>query len=371
MQGTIMFKIRFILSTLSAFALTGAAHAQSTSAQYEYHIKCSESSKGHEEWDHKRLVTMTEGKVGFERIGRNGTKAITILEIAPDGKVKFQESSENEGNKFVIAGFGQVSPQAIDLRMPLKQVRTDKTGLIDRNFRTCSVVFKSLDKSPLMAKSTGQKIVSLEGQVKETKEDVKKIKSVIGSILLPVTEDGSTWMLALPSISIQQQQFCKVVDGYFDELEGVQKSRNELRLASLLKRREADISNMLPQGAISNWVVRLIEVNLNQDGTASVFLQLPCRALLGQNSCSNADNSATHLRIPANSPTFKQLETLATGDFVVVSGNLIMEQAANAPQSTSGSVKGYFSQGSYCAKTEGGKIQDLFALQVNHLFPIK
>jgi hypothetical protein len=102
---------------------------------------------------------------------------------------------------------------------------------------------------------------------------------VVGKIVLPTSEDPKHWILNIAAVPVQQQQFCKIVDRFHDDLRQVRGTRNDLRINAMYRDRQKDIAALLPGGRFENWVVSLKEVKQQSDGSISVLLQPPCRVV--------------------------------------------------------------------------------------------
>ena len=125
----------------------------------------------------------------------------------------------------------------------------------------------------------------LSSRVQATAHRLDRIEGMFGQLVLPVTERADSWIVRVAAIPIQQQQFCRAIDKFHDDLAQVYKVRNDIRRNTLYRARQEDLATLLPNGVFENWLVRVIEVTQAPDGSAAVLLQPPCRVMLGSDAC--------------------------------------------------------------------------------------
>ncbi len=203
----------------------------------------------------------------------------------------------------------------------------------------------------------------LKQQQAKTSENVNLVQKLLDGIILPTTEDPNSWMVRVAAVPVQQQQFCRVVDKFYDDIGKVYQTRNEIKENSLLRDRQLDMAALLPHGEFSNWVVRVKEVTQTSDGGAAVMLQPPCRAMLGSNTCQK-DGSKIQATIPSDSPIFRELGKVSAGDFVVVSGTVLYAEPSEGKPAAAHAV---YQAGSYCSNVDGSKQEDVFVTQISYL----
>lgn len=209
---------------------------------------------------------------------------------------------------------------------------------------------------------------AMQRQQAMTEKRVGNVEVVLGNIVLPRGERSNDWILRSPSIPVQQQQFCRVIDKFYDDLAAVYKTRNEIKKNAVYRDRQQDVAALLPNGSFDNWLVRLVEVTQAKDGSAAVMLQLPCRAMSGSDTCAK-DPSKPQAAIGVNSVAFRELQRTDTGSFVVISGRLLFA-AMDTSQKALPSYATY-EPGSHCTATEGGKQQEVFTSEVRYLFQLR
>lgn len=213
-------------------------------------------------------------------------------------------------------------------------------------------------------RNQSQKLETVSNQANESLRTASAVKGVLGDILLPITEDPGTWISRVPTIPIQQQQFCRIVDRSYIDLEQVRLSNNDIRRNAIFKQRFSDIAALLPQGDFTNWLVRVVQVAQGEDGSAGVVLQLPCRAMLGSAACEPSGHRLQTMIKPA-SPLFGELEKVSAGDFVVISGTLKLVPAGSRDRPLPETA--IFEPGAYCSAVSGATTQDVFVSDLRYL----
>jgi hypothetical protein len=170
-------------------------------------------------------------------------------------------------------------------------------------------------------------------------------------------------MMRVAAVPVEQQQFCRIVDRFYDDLAKVYLARNDIKKNALFRDRHKDLAVLLPNGRFENWVVSVKEITQVSDGSAAVLLQPPCRAMLGSDACQKS-LSNIHATIPLDSPLSRELEKVSTGEFVVVSGRILY--ADQAPTDQPQPIHTIYQAGSYCTSLEGGKTQDVFVTEIRY-----
>jgi hypothetical protein len=195
-----------------------------------------------------------------------------------------------------------------------------------------------------------------------------RIEGMLGAMILPVTERADNWISRIPAIPIQQQQFCRIIGKFDDDLEQVRLVRNDIRRNTLYRDRQADLASLLPNGTFDNWLMRVVEVTQASDGSAAILLQPPCRAMMGSDACQK-DGSAIRGTIAPDTPLYRELSRLANGDFVAASGTILY--AAKEERGQALPEYALYKPGEHCAGTDGTKVQDVFVTQLRYLVQLR
>jgi hypothetical protein len=292
------------------------------------------------------------GALSAERtISRRAGKDNYVGSVEPDGAIKITSTGkyDDDRSSWTSEFSGRFNKNSNTV------LKGRYRNLNDNSVRDCTIVF-------LLGSEPRPKL-SLTGQLQET-------QFVLRNIVMPVTESGryKDWMLRVSSVPVQQQQFCRIVDRFYNQLDEADKTRNEIKRNTVFRERQNDMASLLPGGRFENWVVVVSEVVQAADGSAAIMLQPPCRAMLGSDACRNngAKISAT---ITPGSTSYRELERLSAGDFVVISGRIPYAEPVGPNQPLPS--YGMYEAGTHCSKVEGDKIQDVFVTDISYLVQLR
>jgi hypothetical protein len=198
------------------------------------------------------------------------------------------------------------------------------------------------------------------------KDPLDELRERLGGIILAPTIDPKSWLLWVSSVPIQEPQFCRIIDRFYDDLDRVYRSRNEIQKSVLFRDRRKDIAALLPGGTFENWVVQLKEVTLTADGSAAVMLQPPCRVMLGSDACQR-NSASIHATISQDSLTFRELARLSSGDFVVVSGRILYAASEDQP------IPAYaiYQAGTHCSGIPESRSEEVLVTEIRYLVQIR
>ena len=197
---------------------------------------------------------------------------------------------------------------------------------------------------------------------------VERLEGVIGQMVLPLTERADNWALRAAAIPIQQQQFCRIIDQFHDDLSQVHRARNDIRRNVLYRDRQQDLAALLPTGAFENWLVRVVEVTQAADGSAAILLQPPCRVMLGSDACRR-NVSEIRATVQPGTPLFRELSRVVSGDFVAVSGAILYAQGQQGPQALP--QYAMYQPGTHCSGSDGVREQDVFVTAIRYLVQLR
>jgi len=116
---------------------------------------------------------------------------------------------------------------------------------------------------------------SLKQEQSKTSQSVSFVQNLLDGVILPTSENPESWMMRVAAVPVQQQQFCRIVDQFYDNINKVYQTRNDIKKNSLFKERQLSMAALLPRGEFANWVVQVKEVTQAADGSAAVMLQIP------------------------------------------------------------------------------------------------
>ena len=101
---------------------------------------------------------------------------------------------------------------------------------------------------------------TLKQEQSKTSQNVSAVQTVLDGIVLPMTEDPNSWMMRAAAVPVQQQQFCRIVDQFYDDIQTVYQTHQDIEKNTLFRDRQVSMAALLPNGEFSNWVVQVKEM---------------------------------------------------------------------------------------------------------------
>lgn len=152
------------------------------------------------------------------------------------------------------------------------------------------------------------------------------------ALLVPTFSLAQNWPeRVLETIDVKQAAFCNISGAYNHEAIKARNSKNQIKMKMVRDERADNLTAILPEKTFSNWVVRVEEVELLEDGSASFTATLNCDVEL------STDRNAA-FRIAPDSLVFKQLAQASARDFVLMSGNFTRNFAGEDVYTTKSGV---------------------------------
>lgn len=326
-----------------------------------------QSSRG---WRRNCTITVLEAPEALT--ARFGPKEASKLEVSKNEQRLIPVLTESASSQ-------QPSQQQSGQKQP---TNTEKKGEVSRQDPAIPSLQQQqeLQRKQLKQQEMLQKqLADAQRELKQTQETLAKqqatakeqaswVQNVLGGIILPPSEDPNSWMLRVAAVPVQQQQFCRIVDQFYDRLSDIYKARNDIKRNALYRDRKISLATLLPRGEFQNWVVQIKEVTQAADGSAAVMLQPPCRAMLGSDACQK-DGSKIRATIQPSSVLFRELERVSSGDFVIVSGKILYAESTNTDQPLP--TYAVYQAGSHCSASAEGKQSDVFVTEINYLVQLR
>lgn len=292
--------------------------------------------------------------------------------------------ADEEAFKKLLLRNNEIESEVGDLRNTIKtELEKTKQDLDEKRRQDFDTLSKNLNDIGSLIEATRQatqrEIASLkqytDSELAKLKQDQISLEKrltttnqILANLILPISERPEDWMMRVAAVPVQQQQFCRIVDRFYDDLDNVYKTRNDIKKNALFRDRHQDLAALLPGGAINSWIVRVIEVTQAPDGSAAVLLQPPCRAMLGSDACG-ADQKKIRATIPQKSLMYRELSRVNTGDFVTISGKIIYAQESYVDQPLP--QYALYQAGKHCTDVNGAKSQDVFVTEITNLAVLK
>ena len=186
------------------------------------------------------------------------------------------------------------------------------------------------------------------------------------------TGTAETWATYMSGVPFQQNQFCRIIQNWREDLAMAQQQRNQIKENIAYRTREQRLTALMPDGNFQNWIVRAISVKQASDGSASVLFELPCDVVIGSHACGMTPKNFLGT-IAENSRLYSELVTISVGDFLGVSGSFsFIDEKASFKKDRSVASFTTMKAGTHCDAKEVAKPEsEFFASQVATLSTLK
>ncbi len=184
------------------------------------------------------------------------------------------------------------------------------------------------------------------------------------------TSPNDVWINFNPAITVQERQFCRVVENFRTEYAVAETTHNQIKLNETLRGLTQSLNSLLPDGKFQGWVMRTVGISQAKDGSAEVLLELPCGVYVGSNTC-DADPRNFYGTAPEGSRIYSELAKMTVGDFALVSGQFVYaDEKAFGKDRSVASFK-YMKTGDHCKAKSLVANADFFGLKLEVLSTIK
>jgi len=245
-----------------------------------------------------------------------------------------------------------------------EQLHANTQSLIEQGNRAA----QEQHQTQQVQRSQDATLSAIQHQNQASTQRLDRVEGMFGELVLPITERADNWIVRMSAIPVQQNQFCRIIQRFYGDLDQVRTARNDIRQNMLYRDRQEDLSALLQNGGFANWVVRVVEVKQAPDGGAAILLQPPCRAMLGSDAC-HQNGSPIRGTIQPDTPLYRELAQVSSGDFVVVSGKILYAAAESSNQPLPQYAA--YRSGSYCSTSEGTQQEDVFVTQIQYLVKLR
>jgi hypothetical protein len=181
---------------------------------------------------------------------------------------------------------------------------------------------------------------------------------------------NDVWINFNPSITVQERQFCRLIENYRAEARAAELSKNQIKVNETVKAFSQAINALLPDGQFQGWVMRSISVAQANDGSADVIFELPCNVYVGSNTCDpNPKNF--YGTVPENSRIYSELAKMTVNDFALVSGRFVYTDDKAFDRTRSVTSYGYSKTAAHCKSKVMASNADFFGTSISVLSTIK
>ena len=135
----------------------------------------------------------------------------------------------------------------------------------------------------------------------------------LGALFLAGTSAASfaeTWADVDQYVPVRQKAFCNLMDQYEQKAQKARTSKNQIRQNQVDLARGQDLLALMPAGEFNNWLVKLDEVYVVENGDAAYSMTLQCGVSIGSGQVSETDAFVTTnkaestSRLPSKGPLF-------------------------------------------------------------------
>jgi hypothetical protein len=184
------------------------------------------------------------------------------------------------------------------------------------------------------------------------------------------TNPNEVWISFNPSITVQQRQFCRIIENFRTENAIALQTNNQIKVNQTFKNLVQSLVSLLPDGKFQGWVMRTVYVSQASNGDAEVLLELPCNVFVGSNACDSNPNNF-YGTAPENSRIYTELAKMTVGDFAITSGKFVYSDENAFDKNRSVASFGYMKTANHCRAKTIASNSDFFGLSLETMSTIK
>ena len=184
------------------------------------------------------------------------------------------------------------------------------------------------------------------------------------------TSGNEVWISFNPSISVQERQFCRIVENFRTENLLALQSNNKIKVNETYRNLVQSLNSLLPDGKFQGWVMRTVAVDQASDGSAEVLLELPCNIYVGSNAC-DANPKNYYGTAPEGSRIYTELAKMTVGDFALTSGQFVYTDDKAFDKSRSVASFKFMRTGAHCKAKEISTDAEFFGTKLDVISTIK
>lgn len=134
------------------------------------------------------------------------------------------------------------------------------------------------------------------------------------------TSNNEVVVSTTPAISIQERQFCRIIENFRVENALALTTANEIKINETYKKLSQSLNSLLPNGQFKGWLMRTVSVHQDAHGYAKMILELPCKAKAGPLMCDSHTN-IIYGSARQGSRLYTEMAKMTIGDYAVVNGH--------------------------------------------------
>jgi hypothetical protein len=184
------------------------------------------------------------------------------------------------------------------------------------------------------------------------------------------TSGNEVWVSFNPSITIQERQFCRIIENFRTENDIAQQTRNQIIVNETYRTLSQSLNSLLPDGKFQGWIMRTVFVSQASDGSAEVLMELPCNVYVGSNAC-DANPQNFYGTAPEGSRIYSELAKMTVGDFALTSGQFVYVDNKAYDKNRSVASFRFLKTASHCKAKEMPADSDFFGINLEVISTIK
>jgi hypothetical protein len=185
---------------------------------------------------------------------------------------------------------------------------------------------------------------------------------------LKKTGPNDVWINFNPSITVQERQFCRLIENYRADYASAEVSKNQIKINEANKNFTQALNSLLPDGKFQGWVMRNTMVAQASNGSADVLFEMPCNVYVGSNACDPKNSLGT---ISEGSRVYTELAKMTVGDFGLVSGTFGYADEKTFDKNRSVASFVFMKSPSHCKANLMKTTSEFFGVKVDGLSTIK
>ena len=184
------------------------------------------------------------------------------------------------------------------------------------------------------------------------------------------TSNNEIWVSFNPSITVQERQFCRIIENFRVEKAIAEQSKNQIKINETFKSLVQSLNSLLPDGKFQGWIMRTVYVAQASDGSAEVLLELPCNVYVGSNAC-DIDPQKFYGTAPEGTRMYTELAKMSVGDFALTSGQFVYVDDKAFDKNRSVASFRYLKTASHCRAKEMPADTDFFGMKLDVISTMK
>ena len=330
-------------------------------------------------------------RVTFTRYSNNGRRLVYEISINPEYFGIARDASTPWGSNSWHKAFIESDPKKTEFISNLKKWVDATQDRMDDAFSKKQNAFDGLQALDYYLNPTGRigpKVVDLAAQPLPRAAAIGNVdvpvKTTVGKAVqnqpvqvttnpldqIKKTSGTEVWISFNPSITVQERQFCRIVENFRTENALAIQSKNQIKVNETYRNLTQSLNSLLPDGKFQGWVMRTVAVDQASDGSAEVLLELPCNIYVGSNAC-DANPKNFYGTAPEGSRMYTELAKMTVGDFALTSGQFVYTDDKAFDKNRSVASFRFMRTAAHCKAKQVGADTEFFGMKLDVISTIK